>query len=314
MKTDVVDLDKIWSKVPGNIPRHGWRLVSTRDFGNFFKPNGKHDPSKGRLCTLCGTRTRYAHILGHTDWPDKIAVGHQCAWYAGCIDKEDLDRAYKEDQALRAGTSEPEYTWEELIMIQMQVLERLEELELASLIAEQDREKREELREEREFEERQDAHHQVYNLVKEISLMSFSWAAFKERIIDDLEVMNVDWCHQTNWTLTSNNINRKRHVQTEFFEAGITVFRKPQGWKCVVNGPMSITAWGRHYHRMDVEAYSEAYTLLRSGLVSKMNQNEHTPRGDSFRRECLQNYIKANTPHRYDARVKYDLQQKGIKI
>ena len=308
MKSDTVDLDKIWSKVPNNMPRHKWRLVKTKDFGSFFKPNGKHDPSKGRLCTLCGRRTRFIHILGHVDWPDEITTGHDCAWYAGCIDKEDLDRAYRENLALKSGKSLPEYTWEELLMIQMQVLERLEDLERASLIAEQEREEREELREEVEFAWRQEAHRRVHNLVDEVSQMFFDWTVFKTRLIDSVAAMEDTWCDYSNWLQTSNGINLKRHVTTDFFEAGITVFQKPQGWKCVVNSPKSSASFGR-YHRFENEAKAEAYILLRNGIVNTMNRHR-----DSFLVKCLKNYIEVKRPDGYTARVNYDLQQKGIKL
>jgi len=271
-KIDAPDLEKIWSKLPDNMPRHGWRIVRRQNFESFILPNGKHDITKGRLCHMCGIRTRFIFWIGHYDWPVDIAVGETCASYAGCIDTEDLKRKWKDSYEMyQTKGIEAIRTLEEIALIAAQILERLMKLEReaeeAKILQQENRA--------RELSRRVERTKHLQTLIDSIREIYFNQQAFRHNLMQIIDDLEASWMDGSAWQHTMSGVSVKCKVRTLYFPADVTLFYREGLWNYVLNMPLGKTPlYGKKYSTA-MEARDASYDRLRSSFVSLWNTRDH---------------------------------------
>lgn len=269
---DVPDLEKIWSKLPDNMPRHGWRIVRRQDFGSFILPDGRHDITEGRLCHMCGVRTRFIFWIGHYDWPVDIAVGETCASYAGCIDTEDLKRKWKDSYEMyRTKGVEAIRTLEEMALIAAQVLERLMKLERE---AEEARILQQE-NHARELSRRAERAKHLQTLIDHITKIYFSRQTFRHNLMQIIDDLEAGWMDGSAWQHTMGGVSVKCRVRTLYFPADTTLFCRDGRWNYVLNMPLGDTPLYGRKCSTAMDARDAAYARLRSAFVSLWNTDDH---------------------------------------
>jgi len=299
----MIDLNKLWSKVPKNFPKEGWKWVGSNDYGTFFNEDGTHNVRYGRLCHLCGRRLRYGHSIRHKDWCEDIIVGKLCAAYAKCLSSDDLQEVYHAEHELRG--KKKIHTKEEQEIINAQSEERLTALEIQSL----ETEAKKVIKQQKDLS----VFDETLEIIRECYFSRFN---FINKIQGIIEAEKKLWTRRNLWTLTGNRVNYKREFDLGFFCANVVLFKKDKGWKCVLHTPRQKgDNFGRHWHETAMYAADEAYQRFRTAIVDVMNRStDANIYYDSFRVDCLQWLIRNKIPHEFQQTFNQTLYNNGIDL